>query len=137
MFPPLAPVALDRLRHVASRLAEPSATALAKIAEDTGTLARAPQMHVGRLPSHHIEQAILVAAAREARELDAAAVGREAAYQPLAVEAQAGIRNAHRPADDLAIACRAQPSLPRPQPRGRTERLRLARHHGAVPAAER
>src|SRR5215475_148166 len=119
MFPPLAPVALDCLCHAACRLAEPAATAPAKIAEDTRALARAPQMHVGGLPSHHPQQPVLVAAAGEARELDAAAVGREAAYQPLAVEAQAGIRNAHRPADDLAIACRAQPGLPRPQPRGR------------------
>src|SRR4029077_15925956 len=113
-FPPLAPVPLDRLRQAACGPAQPAATALTQIREDTPALRRAPQMHVGRLPSHHPQQPVLVTAARQARELDAAAVGGEAPDEPLTVQAEAGIGPPQRPADDLAIPWRAQPDSLRP-----------------------
>jgi len=45
-------------------------------------LARAAQVHVGSFPAHHPQQPTFILAARLTRQLDATAVGREAADEP-------------------------------------------------------
>jgi len=46
-----------------------------KIGDDAAVLAKAAQVHVGSFPAHHPQQPTLIVAARQARELDATAVG--------------------------------------------------------------
>ena len=55
-----------------------------KIGDDAAVLAKAAQVHVGSFPAHHPQQPTLIVAARQARELDATAVGREAVDESLA-----------------------------------------------------
>src|SRR5579863_7923138 len=92
---PRAPVAPDRLRHARRGLGEPVGLSPSQIGEYVPALSTSTQVHVGRLPSHHPQQAALVVTPRQARQLDAAAVGGEAPDEPLAVHAQEGIGYAH------------------------------------------
>src|SRR5437773_7455973 len=77
---PVTPVGVDGRRHRLGRALQPPTRPPVEIIQDSARTA--PEMQIARFPSHRAEEVLLVAFARQVRELHARAVRGESADDP-------------------------------------------------------
>src|SRR5882757_2713284 len=100
---PLAPILDRRIVHAARGRAQPAGGSPAKVLQNGLPLARATQVHITGLPTHHAQQFALVLDAAQMHQLDAAAVRGQPPHHPTLMYLQTRVGYPHRPADDLRI----------------------------------
>src|SRR6516162_3135094 len=122
---PIFPVRQGDALHGFRGFVEPAAFATGEVALDMSDGFRAAEMDVGGLPTHVVGEAFFVALFRQRLDFDVAAIGCQAANDPMFGEVDVRIPDADGALDQFAAEDRVGPQVLRPDPRGWRELLGL------------
>jgi len=81
-FSPLPPVADRHTCHLFRSLMQPFGLSCGEVSLDRSDRLVGPQMHVGRLPAHRVQEMGLISFFRQCGQFNARAVGGEPSYKP-------------------------------------------------------
>ena len=93
--PPDLPVVEGGLEHDFRRFMQPAVLAMREVAPDRGNRMAAAQVNVGSFPAHVVSKAFLIAFFGKGLYLNVAAIGSEAADDPVLGEMNVWIEDTH------------------------------------------
>src|SRR5271165_861543 len=133
---PYFPVIKGNFQHGFGGFVKPTAFAPGEVALDRGDRFRASEMNVGRLPAHAVSELFFVRLFRQGLDFDVAAIGGQAANDPMGSKMDVRIPYPHGTFDELPAQHLRGVEMPSPDPGGGRELLGFADDMRAIPGGK-
>ncbi len=133
---PNFPVGKRGLEHGFRSFVEPAVLAAGQIMLDRWNGLWRAEVNVGGFPAHAIEESFFIAFGGQGIDFDVAAIGGQAAHDPVLREMDVGIADAHGTIHKFTGKDFRGVQMERPDPRGRSELLGFTGNVGTLPAGQ-